>query len=92
MSPEHLAAAPDDEGNVFDDDDQDTSEVGEQAEDAPRRRASSGDTSRPSSGRASTADTSGRRARPTLKLQMGKEPHGQDSPGHYIPYPFCFLN
>ena len=35
MSPEHLAAAPDDEGNVFDDDDQDTSEVGEQAEDAP---------------------------------------------------------
>ena len=35
MSPEHLAAAPDDEGNVFDDDDQDTSEVGGQAEDAP---------------------------------------------------------
>ena len=35
MSPEHLAAAPDDEGNVFDDDDEDTSEVGEQAEDAP---------------------------------------------------------
>ena len=35
MSPEHLAAAPDDEGNVFDDDDQDTSELGEQAEDAP---------------------------------------------------------
>ena len=30
MSPEQLAAVPDDEGNVFDDDDQDTSEVGEQ--------------------------------------------------------------
>ena len=35
MSPEHLAAAPDEKGNVFDDDDQDTSEVGEQTEDAP---------------------------------------------------------
>ena len=35
MSPEHLAAIPDDEGNVFDDDDQDPTEMGEQAEDAP---------------------------------------------------------
>ena len=35
MSPEHLAAILDDEGNVFDDDDQDPTEMGEQAAETP---------------------------------------------------------
>ena len=34
-SPEDLAASPDDERNVFDDDEEDAPEVGEQADEAP---------------------------------------------------------
>ena len=31
-------------------------------------------------------------SQPIRQTSDGQEPHGQDSPGHYITYPFCFLN